>query len=565
MKFHFLFRFGLGILLAFAPWGIALAEDKASPRLTNYTCPTTSSRSYSSGIIFQFDNDDPVRPAWNHADKNLALRSYSLTSAPKNLVNLGSDDPIQPPQLATLFAPSRVPIFSNVYRANTWNWAQSPDPGTPGGPITDWPVTVIGMQTAPGEPLRAPTHGRDIGAPFGTGGSMIIFADADSLTLHFTREDTAAVGYTVHIDNICTDPNLLALYNSLDNTARNTYSAARPYSYNLPGLTAGQILGVARDTEIRVALVDTGAFMDPRSQFEWWQIGGGATVKTPADFNGDSTSDVVVYRGGAWLFHDFVSGAQTGGTWTGNPGACIPAPMDYDGDNRVEFTQLCAGAWHFYNDDGSYNKGIWTGGVAGDLPVPADYSGDSRDEVAIWRNGAWLFYDFTTGNYLPGSSVWTGAPPHWTGGADVPVPMDYDGDGKADFTVYAGGPWHFFNDNGSYNSGIWTGGVAGDIPVAGDYNGIKKDQPVVFRAGAWLYFDFVTGAATYSVWTGAPPHWTGGTSLPAPLDYDGDGRVEFTVFSGGPWHFYNDDGTYNKGIWTGGVAGDQGISRRLLP
>jgi hypothetical protein len=101
---------------------------------------------------------------------------------------------------------------------------------------------------------------------------MVIYADAHSLTLHFTREDTAAVGYTVHVDNICTDPNLLALYNALDNAARNTYSGARPYAYNLPGLTAGQVFGTALDGEVRVAIVDTGSFMDPRSCGDWWEI-----------------------------------------------------------------------------------------------------------------------------------------------------------------------------------------------------------------------------------------------------------------------------------------------------
>jgi len=53
--------------------------------------------------------------------------------------------------------------------------------------------------------------------------------------------------------------------------------------------------------------------------------------------------------------------------------------------------------------------------------------------------------------------------------------------------------------------------------------------------------------------------------LPAPLDYDGDRKADFSVYSGGPWRFYNHDGSFNKGIWTGGVAGDQPISRRLLP
>ena len=284
----------------------------------------------------------------------------------------------------------------------------------------------------------------------------------------------------------------------------------------------------------------------------------------PADFDGDGTSDIVVFRSGAWLSHEFDSGLQTG-VWTGSAPGCIPAPMDYDGDGRVDFTQLCNGAWHFYNSDGSYNKGIWTGGVPGDLPVPADYDGDGIDDVVVFRNGAWLFFDFATSDYLPGSSVWTGAPQYR--GTPVPVPMDYDGDGNADFTVYSGGPWYFFNHNGSYNKGIWIGGEPADIPVPADYDGNGVDDVAVFRNGAWLVFDFATGAwlPGRSVFTGAPPHWTGGTTLPAPLDYDRDGKADFTVYSGGPWRFYNRDGSFRKGIWTGGVAGDQPISRRLLP
>jgi hypothetical protein len=49
------------------------------------------------------------------------------------------------------------------------------------------------------------------------------------------------------------------------------------------------------------------------------------------------------------------------------------------------------------------------------------------------------------------------------------------------------------------------------------------------------------------------------------MDYDGNGKADFTVYSGGPWYFFNGNGTFNKGIWTGGGAGDQPISKRLLP
>jgi bacillolysin len=293
----------------------------------------------------------------------------------------------------------------------------------------------------------------------------------------------------------------------------------------------------------------------------------GLPRQAPVDFDGSGTSDVVVYSGGAWLFFDFDTGALDFGRskWTGMPGSCVPAPMDYDGDGKDEFSQLCDGAWLFYNDDGSLNKGIWTGGVAGDLPAPADYNGDGTDDVVVWRGGAWLFYDFETGALDLGRSVWTGAPPHWTGGTTIPVPMDYDGDGKVEFTVWAGGPWLFFNDDGSLKKGIWTGGTVGDLPVPGDYDGDGREEVVVWSGGAWLFFDFESGAMTGGVWTGSPPNYSGGTTVPAPLDYDGDGTLDYTVWPGGPWHFYNDNGSLNKGIWTGGVAGDQALSRRLLP
>jgi hypothetical protein len=188
---------------------------------------------------------------------------------------------------------------------------------------------------------------------------------------------------------------------------------------------------------------------------------------------------------------------------------------------------------------------------------------ETRDDVVVWRAGAWRFFDYASGTFDHG--VWTGSPSHWLGGTNIPVPMDYDGDGFANFTVFSGGPWHFYNDDGTYHKGIWTGGVVGDLPVPADYDGDIAEEVVVWRAGAWRFFDFDTAAFDHGVWTGSPPHWTGGTSLPSPLDYDGDGIVEFTVFSGGPWHFYNAAGGYVKGIWTGGVVGDLPISRRLLP
>ncbi len=239
----------------------------------SYTCPTTSTNQYSGGIAYQYDKDSPVRPAYNHADKNLELRGYTPNTGSdfeRELVDYeGAGEPVLPPQLATLFASDRVPTLTHFYRVHHWKWAAPPKPGTRGGPTTEFPATALGLQTTPGEPLHVPTSGYDIGGGMEV---IVLFADEDTVALRYTRDDSSAPnGYTVHVDNICTDPNLLALYNSLDNPSGPRYEYPNP-SYDLPNLAEGQSFGTARSAEIVVAISDTGTFMDLRSCDEWWRV-----------------------------------------------------------------------------------------------------------------------------------------------------------------------------------------------------------------------------------------------------------------------------------------------------
>jgi hypothetical protein len=245
-----------------------------------FECPTSSTRSYASGPAFQYDTENPVRPAYNHAGKNIELRGYIPNTDPglqRELVNYGSNDPTQPPQFATLFSPYQVPPLSEFFRVFQWNWAPSPDPGTPGSPNMHYPATALSFALPPGATLRTPLSGYDIGGGMEV---IVLYADEDTIALHYTREDTYALGYTIYLNNICTDPNLLNLYNSLDNPngPRYDYPSA---VYNLPSLPAGKIFGTTSGADIVLAAVDSGSFQDPRSCNDWWQIRPGYPGSCP--------------------------------------------------------------------------------------------------------------------------------------------------------------------------------------------------------------------------------------------------------------------------------------------
>jgi len=247
--------------------GAAVLTPRAYLPLIQRGC--SAAQTYGQGLVYKAETDNPLRPAYNHADKNLALRSYaidnSLSNPQKQIQALYPPPVDSPPNLHTLFNPNRIPNVLNVYDVYNWNWAMSPNPGTRDSvPVsTIWPITVIGAQVTPGETIRTPNSGYDLGQGVA---AIVLYAASNRITLNYTRDDNAAHGYTIHIENICVDTNLLALYNSLETAGR--YSQG---TFNLVTLTALQPIGTAMTNELPIVIRDSGGFMDPRSLTDWWQ------------------------------------------------------------------------------------------------------------------------------------------------------------------------------------------------------------------------------------------------------------------------------------------------------
>jgi uncharacterized protein YraI len=213
-------------------------------------CAPISGQSYGTLAITSAPTD---RPAESNADLNLGLRGFASVDVPKALIELsGATDP-NGPQLRGLFGDQRVPTVTGTYQVYNWDWGTN----SRGGLITNPEVTLLGAETTAGEIIHTPGTGRDLGEGYV---AMVLYATQSRITLKYTRDDNVVAGYTVHIENVCVEPTLQALYQKMNEAGR----------LDLPALRPGQPLGRATGAQIDVAVRDDGSFLDPRSAKDWW-------------------------------------------------------------------------------------------------------------------------------------------------------------------------------------------------------------------------------------------------------------------------------------------------------
>ena len=221
----------------------------------------------------------------------------------------------------------------------------------------------------------------------------------------------------------------------------------------------------------------------------------------------------------------------------GNP-SDTPVPGFYTGGQGADIAvwRSSTGTWYIRQYDSSLKfaqASAYSLGAANDSAQPCDFDGDGKTDLAVWRSRNATWYVRPSAGSTPFSTAYAQV---WGSRNDTPIPADYDADGKCDYAVFRKGKWYaILSSENNQIAGSVAWGSKGDIPVPGYYVNLHGvgDNVIDFA----VYRPKSNGKSLWAIrlsnlggLTSRSIEWGTKGDIPAPADYDGDGKTDIAVF-----------------------------------